>query len=374
MKPPILVTGATGKTGMPTVQELCHNGWPVRAVVHKADARSMKLKQMGAEVVIADMYDSAQMLAVMQGVRRASFLPPVQPYMIHAAQVFAVAAHEAGVEHVTQLSQWLPHPSHPSLHTRQLWLTEQVLAMIPHATFTLINPGIFADPILQMLPSAVNMGVLPNLFGGLRTPSPSNEDIGRCVAAALMYPEKHAGKRYRPTSPEALNMPEMAEIIGRVIGRKVEVRNLPANMFLKAGRVAGAGEFEITNVRHYIEESDLHVFDTHGPTRDVFDLTGQEAETFEVIVRRYAAMPFAQRTLSNKMKAITDFVKILITPALNTKRHDAAMEYPVPPNPKLAGHSVIWRQQHETNSGAFNLAPQPHRENKSQALLKGTRS
>ena len=354
----ILVTGATGKTGMPTVEELCKKGWPVRAVVHTMDKRSAKLKEMGAEVIVADMYDYKQMLAALEGIQRASFLPPVQPYMIQAANVFAVAVREAGVGHVVQLSQWLPHPSHPSLHTRQLWLTEQLLAMIPGASFTLINPGIFADPIMQMLPSAVNMGVLPNLFSGLRTPSPSNEDMGRCVAAALMEPEKHAGKRYRPTSPQALDMNEMAEIISHVIGRKVKVQNLPAKMFLKAARVAGAGGFEITNVQHYIAESDLHVFDTHGPTKDVFELTGREAESFETIVRRYAAMPFARASMANKIRALTDFVKILITPPCNTKKHDTAMEYPVAPAPKLAGHSAIWRQQHETNSGAFSFMPE----------------
>ena len=254
-RPKILVTGATGKTGIPTVQELASQGWPVRAVVHREDARTEKLKRFGAEIVVADMYDYEQMFKAMQGVQRASFLPPVQPYMIQATNVFAVAAQEAGIEHVAQLSQWLPHPSHPSLHTRQLWLAEQLLANIPGVTFTLINPGIFADPILQMLPSAVNMGVIPNLFSGLRTPSPSNEDMGRCMAAALMYPEKHAGKRYRPTSLQALDMHEMAEIIGKVIGRTVKVQALPARMFLKAAPVAGAARFEITNVQYYIQES-----------------------------------------------------------------------------------------------------------------------
>ena len=373
VKPKILVTGATGKTGIPTVQELCDKGWPVRAVVHKKDARSARLEKLGAEVIVADMYDYEQMAAAMKGVQRTSFLPPVQPYMIQAANVFAVAAREAGVENVAQLSQWLPHPSHPSLHTRQLWLTEQLLSMLPGITFTLINPGIFADPILQMLPSAVNMGIIPNLFSGLRTPSPSNEDIGRCVAAALMFPEKHAGRRYRPTSPQALDMNEMAEIIGRVIGRKVKVQDLPAKMFLKAARVAGAGDFEITNVQYYIQESDLHVFDTHGPTNDVLELTGREAESFETLVRWYAAMPFAQPTFANKMKSITDFIRILVTPPLKTRRHDAAMEYPVPPNPALAGNSAIWRQQHETNTGVFTLAPQSKTTSKSQTILEGIR-
>jgi NAD(P)H dehydrogenase (quinone) len=356
-KPKILVTGATGKTGMPTVEELCKKGWSVRAVVHKKDARSEKLQKLGAEIFVADMYDYEQVLTAMKGIKCASFLPLVQPYMIQAANVFAVAAQEAGIEHVVQLSQWLANPAHPSLHTRQLWLSEQLLTMIPGSSFTLINPGAFADVMLQMLPTAVNMGIYPNVFGHFLNAPASNEDIGRCVAAALMAPEKHASKRYRPTGLEVLSVDDIAQIIEKVIGRRVKVQNLPQKMFLKAARVAGAGDFEITNVWHYLSDGTLGVFEVNAPTNAVLELTGKEAESFETITRRYAAMNFAQQTFSNKVKAITDFLKILITPPLNMAKHDVAMEYPMPKELKLSGNSSIWRQQHEINSGVFSLAP-----------------
>jgi len=57
----------------------------VRAVVHKLDGRSHRLKAQGAEVVVADLYDYEQMLAALTGTQRAFFCPPVQPFMIQAA-------------------------------------------------------------------------------------------------------------------------------------------------------------------------------------------------------------------------------------------------------------------------------------------------
>ena len=56
-KPKILVTGATGGTGRPVVAELLAKGFPVRAVVHKRDARSEALDREGVETVVADLYD-----------------------------------------------------------------------------------------------------------------------------------------------------------------------------------------------------------------------------------------------------------------------------------------------------------------------------
>ena len=74
-KPKILVTGATGKTGSAVAARLLQKGWPVRAVVRKNDARSQKLQQAGAEVVIADMYDYRADDGSPQGNAAGLFLP-----------------------------------------------------------------------------------------------------------------------------------------------------------------------------------------------------------------------------------------------------------------------------------------------------------
>ena len=39
-KPLILITGATGKTGTPVIEQLLERGYPVRALVHRLDERS----------------------------------------------------------------------------------------------------------------------------------------------------------------------------------------------------------------------------------------------------------------------------------------------------------------------------------------------
>ena len=54
-KPKILVTGATGKTGVSTTLGLLEKGFPVRALVRKIDARAERLRAGGAEIVVGSL-------------------------------------------------------------------------------------------------------------------------------------------------------------------------------------------------------------------------------------------------------------------------------------------------------------------------------
>jgi uncharacterized protein YbjT (DUF2867 family) len=49
-----LITGATGKTGAPTVGLLRERGFRVRALVHSVGDRATRLRELGAEVVHGD--------------------------------------------------------------------------------------------------------------------------------------------------------------------------------------------------------------------------------------------------------------------------------------------------------------------------------
>src|SRR5262249_36611060 len=100
IKPRIIVTGATGKTGSVVVNELLKAGYPVRALVHKEDGRSGHLKAQGAELAVADMSDVERVGEALKDVQRAYFCPPFDPYMNQGAVAFAVAAKGAHLEHI----------------------------------------------------------------------------------------------------------------------------------------------------------------------------------------------------------------------------------------------------------------------------------
>jgi uncharacterized protein YbjT (DUF2867 family) len=345
--PKILVTGATGKTGAAVVAQLREKNWPVKAVVRRRDARSERLDRMGVETVVADLYDSEQLLAAMRGTARAYYCPPFQPYMIESATAFAAAAREARLESIVGLSQWLASPSHPSLLTRQSWLAEQLFAMLPGAALTVVNPGYFADNYLGwgMFEMAAHLGVYPLLTGDSRNAPPSNEDIARVAVAALQSPERHAGKRYRPTGPALLSARDMIAIMHRVLGRKVRAMPMPLWMLTRSGRLNGATAFELSSLRYYLEDHKQGAFELGAPTHDVLEVTGHPAEDFESTVRRYAAAPLAQRTPANFVRTFVEFMVTPLSPGYNLNRIDRQMEFPVPHKTVLAMQDDDWKAE-----------------------------
>jgi NAD(P)H dehydrogenase (quinone) len=136
-KPRIIVTGATGKTGSHVVAELRKAGYPVRALVHRENDRSERLRALGAEIAVADPSAVERVADALKDVQRAYYCPPIDPYMIQGAVSFAVAAKQSGLEHIVGLSQWLASPSHPSLLTCQRWLVDRLFSMIPRVSHSL---------------------------------------------------------------------------------------------------------------------------------------------------------------------------------------------------------------------------------------------
>jgi putative NAD(P)-binding protein len=148
IKPRIIVTGATGRTGSVVASELLKAGYPVRAMVRREDDRSALLKAQGAEIAVADMSDVERIADALRDVQGAYYCPPLDPYMIQGAVAFTVAAKEARLERIVSLTQWLASPSHPSLMTRQHWLVDRLFSMTPGVAHTIVNPGFFADSYL----------------------------------------------------------------------------------------------------------------------------------------------------------------------------------------------------------------------------------
>jgi uncharacterized protein YbjT (DUF2867 family) len=359
VKPKILVTGATGNTGRVVVDELLAKGFPVRALVRRRDARSAAIEQKGAEIVVADMFDPDQLLGALRGARRAYYLPMIDPYMAQSATAFALAAREVKLEAIVQLSQWLSHRAHPSQMTRATWLVDQLFAMLPGISHTIVNPGMFADNFLRVMDFPALLGIYPVLMGPSRCAPVSNEDIGRVAAAVLAAPERHSGMRYRPTGPELMTGRDMAKVIAKVVGHPVVAVDLPFWMFSKVARMRRVDPFLIGSLRDYIRDNKAGGFAFEGGVNDVVEeLTGVSAESFESTARRYAAAPFAQITLRNRLKALGRFMATPFWPGYDIDKLNRRWGFPVPPNPSLSIDDERWRAEHSLQN-ARQSAPKP---------------
>lgn len=341
--PKILVTGATGKTGMAVVSQLLRRGAPVRAIVRTRDARSEQLDRAGVDTAVADLSNPAQITRAMEGVQRAYFLPPFDPLMFAGASVFARAAVDARIESIVGLSQWLASSHHPAWLTRQLWEMDKLFGALPGIAYTIVNPPFFADNYLRLIGFAAHLGVLPSLTGDSRNAPPSNEDIAAVAVAALLDPATHGGQRYCPTGPELLSTRDMAAILTRVLDRKVRAVAMPMWLFLKAARMQGVPPQELTGFRYWVEDQKLGAFAFRAPTNDVRRVTGQAPETFETIARRYAALPEARRSLKATAGAWADFMRTPISPGYDLDRFDREHGLTRPNDARFAMQDAEWR-------------------------------
>jgi len=216
----ILITGATGQSGRPTVDLLLDRGHHVRALVHREDARSRELADAGAEVIVGDLQDLQSTSAALVGVRSAYFVYPVELGLVQATALFALAAQEAGVEGVVNMSQMPARRDAASNAMRDHWISERVLDWSP-APVTHIRPTLFAEWLTIEPRSVAHDGVLRLPMGQGRHAPIAARDIAHVVAAILEDPQRHQGNTYPLTGPVEMDHTEIAAAMSETLGRPV---------------------------------------------------------------------------------------------------------------------------------------------------------
>ena len=271
---------------------------------------------------------------------------------------FAIAAEEAKLEVVALMSQWTPQAAHPSVVTREHWISNQVYRWMPSVDVVHINPGIFAYIYLLGLPAVRHFGMLMGPFGaGLNAP-PSNEDIARVAVGVLAEPANHIGKSYRPTGPALVSPQDIAGILGHVLGRKVSYKDVPFKMFSKAAVAQGYSLLEIAHLRYYAADIRDGAFAAGGPTDHVIEVTGRALEDFESIARRYIDNPsliHPKLKIGSKVGAIGSLMKMLATKAPDLEAWERARGYPLLNNPVRSQDNAEWRATAERQQ--LNLLP-----------------
>src|SRR5690242_4093179 len=148
----ILVTGAAGQlgaVGRTVTGLLLDRGLRVRAMVHREDDRAASLRAAGAEVVVGDLLEPADVYRVVQGSSRVYFGMSVAAGYLEATVTMAAVARELGVEALVNMSQMTVsqmslQQTTPSPQQRQHWLGEQALAWSGLPVVT-VRPTVFLE-------------------------------------------------------------------------------------------------------------------------------------------------------------------------------------------------------------------------------------
>ena len=234
-----LITGATGATGGAAAEQLLEQGRRVRAFVHRSDERAENLRKRGADIVVGDLLDFDAVRAALKNVDRAYFVYPIRPGLVQATAQFAQAAREAGIEAIVNMSQVSARSDAKSHSARDHWLAEQVLDW-SGLNVTHIRPTYFAEWLLYLAPM-IRQGAIYAPFTTGRHAPIAGEDQGRVIAGILQNPQPHRGKVYPLYGPIELTHEEIAQIVGRVLGRRIVYHSMPIEPWAELVAKASAG-------------------------------------------------------------------------------------------------------------------------------------
>lgn len=308
-KPTMLITGATGKTGFFAAKTLLEKGYPVKAMARRNSDTTKKLEALGAKIVIANLLDLASLEKSMRGVKRAYLVYPPEDGLLESTANFIVAAQDAGIKAIVNMSQLTTRKYHTSALTRQHWLAEQMLDNT-NMLVTHIRPGFFAEMLYLMNGANILQQEKMFLPHGEAYHAPiAGEDIGRCVAAILEDPEKHDRKRHILTGPDRVSQKDIAGIASEVLGIPIEYISITDEQWADAMTQSGLpSDFLVKHIVQVGIDYQNNIFDK--VTTTVEELTGQKPMDMKTFIENNKSFftpdylqAYAEKMIAEKIAA-----------------------------------------------------------------------
>ena len=242
-----VVLGATGHTGSVAAKRLLENGEKVR-VVGRDEARLAALVQLGAEAVVADVYNAAALTGAFTGVEGAYLmLPPrvQEPDLLASGDKMSTAITEAvrasGLSHVVLLSSVGAQHDQKTGPIVALHRFEEKLRQVPNLNAVFLRPAMFMENYLMLVGLVQSMGFLAGgIKGEVKMPMIAARDIGE-KAAELLRERKFSGiSTLELLGERDLSHDEVAALIGAGIGKpKLSYQKFPGFLVEQAMKQMG---------------------------------------------------------------------------------------------------------------------------------------
>lgn len=278
----IAVTGATGTIGSELVRLLAAGDIAVRALSRRAGAAEAL---PGVEWVTADLAEREGLVDALGGAKRLFLLTGNGADMVRLQKNAIAAARAAGVRHVVKLSA-LGASDH-SQSVIGLWHRNVERALEESGlAWTVLRPHVFMQNLLDQSDSIRDEGRIHSAAGDGRIPFVDTRDIA-AVAAAVLNEAGHEGQRYVLTGPEAISYDDIAEVLGRVLGREVtHVAETDDEAWIRLRRRGLAPWAAAAQIALYGYQR--HGGSTARVSDSVEGLTGKAARGFERFARDHA--------------------------------------------------------------------------------------
>jgi uncharacterized protein YbjT (DUF2867 family) len=246
----ILVTGGTGTSGAPVVEQLRAKGVAFRAMVRNPQ-KAEGLRGPKIEVVAGDLAKPDSLAAALKGIERVFLLSSPAPNQTELETNLVNAAKAAGVRHIVKFSAMTADPKAVSRFPRSHGQIEEQIRK-SGLSWTFLRPTFFMQNLLGFA-DMVRQGVIYQPAGKSKAAFVDTRDIAAVAVAALTEPG-HEGKAYEISGPQLLSYDDIAAIFFKVVGNPVKYQDIPPAAAKQAMLAMGIGEWNVDGINELMDQ------------------------------------------------------------------------------------------------------------------------
>ena len=291
----ILVTDVTGHVSKAVVAELAQQSVSVRVLTPEGAAAAASMLDPGnaaypelathVEWIRGSACDMNVLATALNGVEGIFLASPLSPKMADEHLRVVTAAKSAGLKRIVQLSG--VGADADMCCTRVLrWFGQAETSIESEAlSITRLRPTFLMQNLLEFTASIAEHGVIAGPFRSIKWTWVDARDVAE-VAVAALTDSAHSGKTYTVTGSETLSYQEVADRLGRVLGKPIRYTDITANE--ARGWLQGRG------VQPVMVEAKLELWDACAsnlinvaPTDIVKEITGKAPRSIDAFARDY---------------------------------------------------------------------------------------
>lgn len=215
----ILIIGATGSVGKELTLQLLDREEAVR--VFTRDSRKVEHLDPCIQRYVGDLDKPETLEPAFEGVEQVFLITFQTQQDIYAIE----AAKRTGVQQIVKLSTLEASKTH--LRVGRWHREREEIIEASGLGWTFLRPGLFMTNTIEWWAETIKKQGAVYFPGGKGRVAPIDpRDVAAVAAIALTQPG-HLGKIYELTGPELLTISDMAQVIGRALGKTVKYVNVP---------------------------------------------------------------------------------------------------------------------------------------------------
>ena len=283
----ILVLGPTGNVGSALTPRLTATGADVRALVRGvplAVSKAQALKDAGVEVFYGDLNDLDTLHAAFDEVTKVFLLIAPGPEAGAQARNAIAAAKQSGNPHVVNLSVAKATPSHPSRFGREHGEIdiELVESGLP---YTFVRAIYFMQNTLAEAQTVASAGTIYMPMKDGKVGMIDARDVAE-AAAVVLTSDGHEGASYLLTGPDSISIQDVADTLGKALGKEVNYVDVPPEAAKEAMLGMGIPAWIADGI---IETTGALSEGLGDYTTDDFEkLTGHRANSYKTFARDFS--------------------------------------------------------------------------------------